>query len=103
VRAILEIVPDYRPGDPPPIGYTQWHEWAEVQVAAGLRQDKCCYCGLFKFPQELSGKTHTSTAEVRQRGQPPRRETIVGKVCAECACKSEQSGLASKEQKATRT
>ena len=26
----------YKPGDPPPTGYLEWHEWAEVQRKAGL-------------------------------------------------------------------
>jgi hypothetical protein len=45
----------YKPGDPPPGGYLNWHAWAEVQDKAGLRQKKCRQCGLWKFPQELSG------------------------------------------------
>jgi hypothetical protein len=47
----------YKPGDPPPGGYLNWHAWAEVQDKAGLRQKKCRQCGLWKFPQELSGLT----------------------------------------------
>ena len=34
----LLIMPTYKPGDPAPTGYLQWHEWAEVQWKAGLRQ-----------------------------------------------------------------
>jgi hypothetical protein len=45
----------YKPGDPPPGGYLNWHAWAEVQDKAGLRQKQCSRCGLWKFPQELSG------------------------------------------------
>jgi hypothetical protein len=45
----------YKPGDPPPDGYLNWHAWAEVQDKAGLRQKRCSRCGLWKFPQELSG------------------------------------------------
>lgn len=48
---------DYSPGDPPPEGYCQWHEWAQVQYKAGLRQQRCGICSLWKFPQELSGET----------------------------------------------
>lgn len=44
----------YKPGDLPPEGYLQWHEWARVQHAAGLRQSRCGRCGLWKYPQELS-------------------------------------------------
>lgn len=42
---------DYKPGDPPPDGYLAWHEWAEVQHKAGLRQRQCL-CGKWVFPQE---------------------------------------------------
>lgn len=42
----------YKPGDPTPTGYVQWHEWAGVQYAAGLRQRQCRKCRLWKFPQE---------------------------------------------------
>jgi hypothetical protein len=45
----------YKPGDPPPGGYLNWHAWAEVQDKAGLRQKRCSQCRLWKFPQELSG------------------------------------------------
>jgi hypothetical protein len=53
----VEAVNDnpFKPGDPPPEGYLNWHAWAEVQDKAGLRQKQCSRCGLWKFPQELSG------------------------------------------------
>ena len=38
---------------PPPSGYREWHEWAEVQYNAGLRQKRCFVCKLWKFPQEM--------------------------------------------------
>ena len=40
----------YKPGDLPPEGYVQWHEWAHVQYKAGLRQKKVD--GKWYFPQE---------------------------------------------------
>lgn len=52
-RAIyLEIMPVFKPGDPPPAGYCEWHEWARVQHAAGLRQRQCPKCKLWRYPQE---------------------------------------------------
>jgi hypothetical protein len=48
----LQIAGEYKPGDPPPDGYAEWHEWARVQLRGGLRQRKCRVCGLFRFPQE---------------------------------------------------
>lgn len=49
----LHIIPHFKPGDPPPTGYVEWHEWAKVQGRAGLRQRKCWRCGLWRFPQEV--------------------------------------------------
>lgn len=48
---------DYKPGDPAPDGYVQWHEWAEVQYKSGLRQKACPTCGLWRFPQEFSSES----------------------------------------------
>ncbi len=45
------IAGEYKPGDHPPDGYLQWHEWARVQHKAGLRQRRCS-CGLWRYPQE---------------------------------------------------
>jgi hypothetical protein len=48
----LLIEPDFKPGDPPPSGYNNWHAWARVQDRAGLKQRRCWKCGLWRFPQE---------------------------------------------------
>lgn len=55
----IDFVPVFKAGDPPPTGngYNEWHEWAEVQHKAGLRQKKCKVCQRFFFPQEQ----HTCT------------------------------------------
>lgn len=50
----LLVMPHFKPGDMPPEGYLQWHEWAEVQRKAGIKQVECPTCGLWKTPQELS-------------------------------------------------
>lgn len=49
----IDPVRDYRPGDPEPEGYLEWHEWARVQVRAGIHQRNCRVCGLWQFPQAL--------------------------------------------------
>lgn len=46
-----------KPGDLPPTGYNDWHEWVNVQYKAELRQVACGICGKVKFPQELSSDT----------------------------------------------
>lgn len=52
---------EHKKGDPPPTGYLDWHEWADVQHKAGLRQVQCGVCGLWRFPQELSVKVKCSS------------------------------------------
>lgn len=42
----------FKPGDPPPVGYVDWHEWAQAQMRAGLRARQCRHCKLYHFPQE---------------------------------------------------
>lgn len=54
IRAIVTYSPGFKPGDPAPSGYLAWHEWAEVQHKAGLRQAQCPDCSRWKYPQELS-------------------------------------------------
>lgn len=49
---IVDIMPIFKAGDPAPSGYNEWHEWARVQLKAGLRQKRCPMCGLYRFPQE---------------------------------------------------
>lgn len=57
--ACVLITPIFQKGDPAPEGYLAWHEWAAVQHRAGLRQRPCRYCGLWRFPQELTnGRCH---------------------------------------------
>jgi hypothetical protein len=60
--AVLAGVSDaYKPGDPPPGGYLNWHAWAEVQSKAGLEQVQCERCHLWRFPQELAKMTGMET------------------------------------------
>jgi hypothetical protein len=48
----IQVIPTFKAGDQPPKGYLAWHEWARVQLKAGLRQKRCIVCGLLRFPQE---------------------------------------------------
>lgn len=79
VACILEQ-DTYQPGDLPPEGYLAWHEWAEVQRKAGIKQVQCGRCGLWKTPQELSDQVDRS--EVKSRKGPVTVETPV---CLKCA------------------
>lgn len=56
----------YKPGDQPPDGYLAWHEWADVQQKAGIKQVQCGKCGLWRTPQELSGQMIRWTAKSRK-------------------------------------
>ncbi|MDE0924774.1 hypothetical protein [Aurantimonas coralicida] len=77
---VITVGGDFKPGDQAPEGYLAWHEWAEIQHKAGLRQQECGKCGKWKYPQELSGETIST--EVRARNGRPR--TIVLPVCNGC-------------------
>ena len=48
----ISIVPRFKAGDPRPEGYNAWHEWAEAQHKAGLRQSQCKKCHRWHFPHE---------------------------------------------------
>jgi len=43
-----------------------WHEWAEVQHKAGLRQKECGRCGKRKYLQELSDRIDRHEAKSRK-------------------------------------
>ena len=88
--AYLTFGGKYKPGDPPPSGYLDWHEWADVQHKAGLRQKRCGRCGLWQFPQEMSELIDVSEARTGRganRGGG-RVVTLRSPVCLECARKA---------------
>lgn len=58
-------MPTYKPSDLPPEGYLQWHEWADVQRRAGIKQVECPSCSKWQTPQELS--THEMTWDGKDR------------------------------------
>jgi hypothetical protein len=78
-NGILCITEDYKPGDLPPEGYLAWHEWADVQRKAGIKQVECGRCGKYKTPQELSDQT--DTFEAKSRKGPV---TVTTSVCTKC-------------------
>lgn len=69
----------YKAGDPAPQGYLAWHEWAETQHKAGLRQKECGRCGKWCYPQELSEQIDRH--EAKSRKGPVILETAV---CLKC-------------------
>lgn len=86
--ACLLVMPEYKPGDQPPEGYLQWHEWAEVQHKAGLRQKPCGVCGKWKYPQEIHGERKWHALD--RRGN---RVEQTGVVCNRCATPKESPEL----------
>ena len=79
--ACLLTQANYKPGDLPPDGYLAWHEWADVQRKAGIKQCACGRCGKWVTPQELSDKVVKFEARDR-RGKPV---TVSNPVCSRCA------------------
>jgi hypothetical protein len=92
--ASLDVAPDFKAGDPPPEGYLAWHEWAETQHKAGLRQVRCGRCVLWRYRQELSGEVDVSHPVTRY-GEPVEVRTPV---CLECAA----SAASRTQEEATR-
>jgi hypothetical protein len=93
----LTVGSDHEPGDLPPGGYTDWHEWAEVQHRAGLHQVRCSRCGLFRFPQELARteqRTVTYYRTKRDAALEQNEHTCIEDVptCLQCAAKEEPNG-----------
>lgn len=84
----LLVMPTYKPGDMPPEGYLQWHEWAEVQRKAGLKQVQCPTCALWRTPQELSTREIRWTTQTRG-GQAIQQAAFQ---CAKCFAKEDQHG-----------
>ena len=76
---IICTTPDFAPGDQAPEGYLAWHEWAEVQHKAGLRQKECGRCGKWKYPQELSDQIDRHEAKSRKG-----LVTVETAVCLHC-------------------
>ena len=83
IRAIVTEQSEYKPGDLPPNGYLEWHEWAEVQRKAGVRQVMCGRCMKWRTPQELSGQTDTCMMSRTKNG--PRNVKVSTPVCTKCA------------------
>ena len=87
---IVCVQPEFKPGDQAPEGYLAWHEWAEVQHKAGLRQKECGRCGKWKYPQELSSKIDRH--EMQRRKGPVTVEAVVCNKCAENEPPTEAGG-----------
>lgn len=79
-RGHILVMPTYNPGDLPPEGYLQWHEWAEVQRKAKIKQVECPTCAKWRTPQELSTLVIKWTVQNRL-GQTFERSAFR---CAEC-------------------
>lgn len=81
--ALVHEAGSYKPGDMPPEGYIEWMEWAEVQRKAGIKQQQCGSCALWRTPQELSATVREHTMHKRN-GDPV---TVVARICLKCEAK----------------
>lgn len=88
---VMCVQPDFKHGDQAPEGYLAWHEWAETQHKAGLRQKECGRCGKWKYPQELS--VTVDTCEMQSCKGPVTLQTPVCNACA-APSNAELSGVA---------
>lgn len=77
------VMPKYKAGDLPPEGYLQWHEWADIQRKAGIKQTECPTCSKWQTPQELS--THEVRWPVTDRRGNARM--LSSFECAKCFAK----------------
>ena len=86
-NGIICTTPDFKPGDQAPEGYLAWHEWADKQHKAGLRQKECGRCGRWKYPQELSATQDAFEAKSRKG-----LVNFKTPVCHTCAAHAESTG-----------
>jgi hypothetical protein len=90
VIGFLSVVGEYKVGDPPPVGYNDWHEWARVQYEGGLRQKPCGRCNKWVFPQEVA-RTEKRTVmgyRTKRDAQTERNGVMLSisePICQECA------------------
>lgn len=54
----LDVAFDFKVGDPRPAGFLEEWDWAQAQLAGGLRQHHCPLCSRFFFPQDHHDYTH---------------------------------------------
>lgn len=78
--ALMLVGAEYKPGDQAPSGYLAWHEWADVQHKAGLRQRQCCACGKWAYPQQIA--SDREFIYKTSRGKELRRLEPVCNACA---------------------
>ena len=86
----ITTIGEYKPGDLPPAGYLDWHEWAEVQYKAGIKQSQCSDCGKWVTPQETAQEG--TKALCNSKGQPVEVATRVCIYCKPIASPSDKSG-----------
>ena len=93
--SFLSFVGTYKPGDLPPIGYNDWHEWARVQEKAGLRQVRCGHCSLWRYPQEIARTEQHETILYRTKRDAMSqrnglKRVVLMPICLKCAEPKEQ-------------
>ena len=82
----MSVSREFKVGDPPPDGYSEWFEWAEVHQKAGLKQKPCSTCGKWKYPHEIHSKPIAQM--MNSRGKKVDVETVL---CVTCASTAKES------------
>ena len=78
---------NYEVGDPRPVGYLQCQDWADVHLKAGLKQERCCQCGKWYFPHELSDKRIKTPCIIETRANRRKyfeKGEMVSRICHGC-------------------
>lgn len=81
-NSIIDVIPTFKIGDPCPEGYGARIEWNNVHARAGLKQERCGMCMLWKWPHEMNSKIHVSYASRTKRG--PTNVRMESRYCLEC-------------------
>lgn len=86
----ISITNEYKPGDQPPNDYIDHQEWANVQMKAGLKQQRCSQCSLYCFPQEIYSVERRTTIAYRTKRDAMNEENPIEVVedfitCNKCA------------------
>lgn len=78
-KPVIDNARAFKPGDPEPVGYIDWYEWADVQIKAGLKTKTCAICRRFYFPQSMSKRNFGRTiTRGKNKGQWRRSHVCLG-------------------------
>ena len=88
MKVHIDIVGEYKVGDPCPHGYNDRAEWNAVHAAAGLKQERCGVCSLWQWPHELASEKRSFMASRTKHG--PANVKVEYRICNECVAKEKK-------------